>query len=135
VTLPFVDESDVSRRSTKRFFDTEFKRRVVAEYDGMEPYGPDRGSLLRREGLHRRQVHEWRKTVGMKSSDQPKRGRGRPRKQTVEASELDQLRARNLLLEAELVKKERVLQIMGKAHALLESLAESADTEPKPPRS
>jgi hypothetical protein len=37
MTLPFVSESSgsgVSRRSTKRFFDLETKRRVVAEFDG-----------------------------------------------------------------------------------------------------
>ncbi|MDQ1426778.1 MAG: hypothetical protein QOK39_254, partial [Acidimicrobiaceae bacterium] len=34
--------------------------------------------------------------------------------------------------EAELVKHKLALEIMGKAHALLELLAESADSEPKP---
>jgi hypothetical protein len=39
MTLPFVSESTssrVSRRSTKRFFDLETKRRVVAEFDALE---------------------------------------------------------------------------------------------------
>ena len=34
--------------------------------------------------------------------------------------------------EAELAKTKLALEIMGKAHALLEMLAESADSEPKP---
>jgi transposase len=132
MTLPFVSESTgsgVSRRSTKRFFDLETKRRVVAEFDALEPYSPDRGSLLRREGIVRRQVDEWRKTIAMKPGES-KRGPGRPPKQP-ETVELERLRARNAKLEAELVKKEKVIEILGKAHALLEAIAESADTEPK----
>ena len=34
--------------------------------------------------------------------------------------------------EAELAKTRMALEIMGKAHALLEMLAESADSDPKP---
>jgi transposase len=34
-------------------------------------------------------------------------------------------------LEAELARTKLALEIMGKAHALLELLAESADTDPK----
>jgi transposase len=120
----------VSRRSTKRFFDLETKRRVVAEFDALEPYSPARGSLLWREGIVRRQIDEWRKTVTMKSGDGAKRGPGRPARAAGEA-ELERLRARNARLEAELLKKEKVIEILGKAHALLEAIAESADTEPK----
>jgi transposase len=133
MTLPFVSEvssSGVSRRSTKRFFDLETKRRVVAEFDALEPYSPDRGSLLRREGIVRRQIEDWRKTVAMKPGDTSKRGPGRPLSQPG-SSELQRLRARNAKLEAELVKKEKVIEILGKAHALLEAIAESAETEPK----
>jgi transposase len=133
VTLPFVSE-DVSRRSTKRFFDLETKRRVVAEYDALEPFGPDRGSLLRREGIVRRQVYEWRRTVGMNPDDGVKRGPGRPPKQSNLEAENERLKARNAKLEAELVRKEKMLLIMGKAHALLEALAESADTDSKLPK-
>jgi transposase len=137
MTLPFVSESTssrVSRRSTKRFFDLETKRRVVAEFDALEPYSPDRGSLLRREGIVRRQIDEWRKTVVMKPGDSSKRGPGRPSKQPNLAAENERLRARNVKLEEELVRKEKMLQIMGKAHALLEALVESADTDTKYPK-
>jgi hypothetical protein len=34
--------------------------------------------------------------------------------------------------EAELARHKLALEIVGKAHALLEMLAESADSEPKP---
>lgn len=137
MTLPFVSEvtsPSVSRRSMKRFFDLETKRRVVAEFDALEPYSPDRGSLLRREGIVRRQIEDWRKTVAMKPGDSSKRGPGRPPKQPDLAAENQRLEARNARLEAELVRKDKVITILGKAHALLEALVESADTDTKYPK-
>jgi transposase len=135
MTLPIVSEVTVSRRSTKRFFDIEFKRRVMAEYDALPPYSTERGSLLRREGLHTRQVHEWRRTAVMKNDSGTPKRRGRPPKQTADGVEIERLLARTVRLEAELVKKDKVIEIMGKAHALLDALSQSADTTPKPPKS
>jgi transposase len=133
MTLPLVTEtvgpdmSDVSRRSTKRSFDTAYKQRIVTEYQSLPAYGSDRGAILRREGLHSRQIHEWMQTLGMKHN---KSGgdSGRARR-TFEQIENDRLRARNSKLEAELARTKLALEITGKAHALLELLAESADTE------
>jgi transposase len=47
---------------------------------------------------------------------------------------LERLRARNAKLEAELTKTRTALDIMGKAHALLEQLSESADDQTPPTR-
>ena len=44
---------------------------------------------------------------------------------------MERLRARNDQLEAELARTRLALKITGKAHALLELLSESADTDPK----
>jgi transposase len=57
-------------------------------------------------------------------------------KRSAEAAELERLRARNAKLEAELKKTRMALDIMGKAHALLEQLSESADDQepPMPPK-
>jgi hypothetical protein len=44
--------------------------------------------------------------------------------------EVERLRRRNAKLEAELERTKLALDITGKAHALLELLSESADTEP-----
>jgi hypothetical protein len=43
----------------------------------------------------------------------------------------EKLRRRNERLEAELARTKLALEITGKAHALLELLSESADTDPK----
>jgi hypothetical protein len=50
----------------------------------------------------------------------------------VEAAELERLRARNARLEAELKTTRTALDIMGKAHALVEQLSESAGDQPPP---
>ena len=50
-------------------------------------------------------------------------------KRSAETVELERLRARNAKLEAELTKTRTALDIMGKAHALLEQLSESADDQ------
>jgi transposase len=54
-----------------------------------------------------------------------------PRK-TAEQLELEKLRRRNAKLEAELSKTRLALDIMGKAHALLEEASESAGNDESP---
>ena len=63
-----------------------------------------------------------------------RRSAKRPKK-SAEAAELERLRARNAKLEADLMKTRTALDIMGKAHALLEQLSGSADDQtPLAPR-
>ena len=130
MTLPSaVDVADVSRSSNYRRYPLEFKRRVIAEYDLLPTGDGSRGSLLRREGLRRTQISEWRKTREMTNDSDPVRSEKRAAKRSLVEVENDRLLARNKKLEAELVRTRLALEITGKAHALLEMLAESADTE------
>ena len=129
MTLPSPVEGpefSVSRRSTHRRHSEEYKRRIVDEYESLPGGGTERGSMLRREGLRRTQVYEWRKTYAM---SEPKKRRP---KRTSEQVEIDKLRAKTAKLEAELARTKLALEITGKAHALLEMLAESADSETEP---
>jgi hypothetical protein len=57
--------------------------------------------------------------------------KGRKAKRTAEQVELERFRRRNKRLEAELARTKAALDIVGKAHALLETLSESADTDPR----
>jgi transposase len=57
----------------------------------------------------------------------------RPRR-TPEQVELERVRRRNQRLEAELARTKAALEIVGKAHALLEQLSESVDSEPRSSR-
>jgi len=128
--MPSVVEDEtaqVSRRSTYRRYPAEYKAKVMAEWEAGT--AEERGSLLRREGLRRTQIYEWRRTSVM--SDQPNKRRA---KRTPEQIENDKLRARNKKLEGELAATKLALEITGKAHALLQIISESADSETESPK-
>jgi transposase len=125
-----------SPRPSRRSFSAEYKLAIVAEYENA-PNG-EKGAILRREGLYSSHVIEWtraRDAGALEGVADSRRSEKRPRR-SAEAAELERLRARNAKLEAELSKTRTALDIMGKAHALLEQLSESADDEnpPTPPK-
>lgn len=124
-----------SPRPARRSFTAEYKLAIVAEYENA-PNG-EKGAVLRREGLYSSHVIEWtraRDAGALNGVTDSRRSEKRPRK-SAEAAELDRLRARNAKLESDLTKTRTALDIMGKAHALLEQLSESADDQtPPPPR-
>jgi transposase-like protein len=125
-----VDELDPAARARRRSFSAEYKARVVDEYDALPHGSEQRGALLRREGLYTSHIAEWRKArdVGARDGLAPK-----PKaKRSAEQVELDRLRRKNERLEAELAKTKLALEITGKAHALLELISESADSDDKP---
>lgn len=128
VTDDDTDQPDPAAKPTRRSFTPEYKAAIVAEYDALPKGGPERGALLRREGLYSSHISEWRKqaAAGALEGLAAKRRRGRRSKEEVE---LDKLRARNAKLEKELEKTKLALEITGKAHALLELISESADTD------
>ena len=126
-----VDDGTVSPRADqpkRRTFTAEYKLAVLAEYEAAEPGA--KGALLRREGLYSSHIVEWRRArdVGALNA---LAAQGRKPTRSAEAVELERLRRQNERLVAELGRTKAALDIMGKAHALLESLSESADSEPK----
>jgi transposase len=139
LTLPnVVDEpvAVVSRASMYRRYEPDFKRRMVAQYDALPVKGDERGSMLRREGLRRNQIWEWRKNHGVTRPADPCRlPKKREPKRTAEQIELARRDAKILKLEAELKRTRLALEITGKAHELLELLAESSDIEKPSARS
>ena len=85
--------------------------------------------MLRREGLYSSHLAEWRKARNAGAHD-ALAPRAKPRR-SAEQVELEKVRRRNERLEAELARTKLALEITGKAHALLELLSESADSDPK----
>jgi transposase-like protein len=114
-------------------FSAEYKLAIVTEYENA-PNG-EKGAILRREGLYSSHVIEWTRArdAGALSGnrDDSTTSSRRPRK-TAEQLELEKLRRRNAKLEAELSKTRLALDIMGKAHALLEEVSESAENDESP---
>jgi len=124
-----VDEPDPAARPRRRSFTAEYKTRILDEYDALPVGSPERGALLRREGLYSSHIAEWRKArdAGARDGLAPKT---KP-KRSPEQVELERLRRRTERLEAELARTKLALEITGKAHALLELLSESADSDPR----
>ena len=124
-----VDEPDPAARPRRRTFTAEYKARILDEYDALPVGSSERGALLRREGLYSSHMAEWRKArdAGARDALTSKvKSRRSP-----EQVELERLRRRNERLETELAKNKLALEITGKAHALLELLSESADSDAK----
>ncbi|HEY6424371.1 MAG TPA: hypothetical protein VIY28_14205 [Pseudonocardiaceae bacterium] len=125
-----------SPRPVRRSFSPEYKLAIVAEYENA-PSG-EKGAILRREGLYSSHIIEWTRArdAGALEGVAGSRRSGKRPKLSVEAAELERLRARNAKLEAELKTTRTALDIMGKAHALVEQLSESADDQepPMPPK-
>jgi transposase len=124
-----ADDGAVSPRSERprrRSFTAEYKLAILAEYEAAEP--GERGALLRREGLYSSHLVEWRRArdagalAGLQAPP-------RAVKRTPEQVELERLRREKAKVEAELARTKAALDVVGKAHALLELLSESADTE------
>ena len=124
-----VMADDPAARLRRRRFSPEYKLAILAEYDRMTEPG-DKGALLRREGLYTSHIVEWRRARDAESLSGLAAQARRPRR-TPEQVELERVRRRNQRLEAELARTKAALEIVGKAHALLEQLSESADSEPR----
>lgn len=127
-----VDEPDPAARPRRRSFTADYKAAILDEYEALPVGTSERGALLRREGLYSSHVAEWRKArdAGARDGLVPKV----KAKRSAEQVELERLRRRNDRLETELAKTRSALDVMGKLHALLEGLSESADTDPKSKR-
>ena len=114
----------------RRTFTAAYKTRILQEYDALET-GRERGALLRREGLYSSHIDGWRKSrdAGTVNALDAKPA-GRPGR-SAEAAENEKLRKENEKRAAELARTKAALEIVGKAHALLELLSESADSDAK----
>lgn len=117
-----------SDQPKRRSFTAQYKADILAEYDAADPAA--RGVLLRREGLYSSHISEWRKArdSGALTGLSPA---ARPATTSAQDRENAKLLARAERAERELAKTKAALEIVGKAHALLEMLSESADTEPR----
>jgi len=89
------------------------------------------GAYLRREGLYSSQISEWRKQrdAGVLAGKPPGEKVGRL---SAEQAEIARLKRENARMSKRLQTTEAALDIMGKAHALLETLSERADFDEQP---
>ena len=124
---------DLDAKPVRRTFTAEFKARILAEY-AAAPDAAARGAILRRERLYGSHILDWRKArdAGVAAGLADRRQSAQRAKKSSETAELARLRRHNARLETELAKTRTALEIMGKAHALLELLSGSAEPETTP---
>jgi transposase len=132
--MPEVVAPDPAPRPVRRTFTAAYRLSIVQEYEAA-PRG-EKGAVLRREGLYHSHIKEWTaaRDAGAVS------GLGDARRSSTASKgptkgEVERLRAQNVRLTAQLTQTRMALDIMGKAHELLEMLSESTDTSTPPRRS
>ena len=116
-----------AERPKRRRFTAEYKAAILAEYDNAER--TERGVILRREGLYSSHLAEWRKAAEAGAQT----GLG-PAAQDRRDRDIAALTARAEKAEAELARTKAALDLVGKAHALLETISESAEPPKRSPR-
>jgi transposase-like protein len=130
-----ADDHPGGDRPRRRSFSADYKLAILADYDRCSGDG-DKGALLRREGLYTSHIVEWRRAreSGSLNPTGSPAAVSKARAKT-DSTALSKAVRRADRAESELARTKAALEIMGKAHALLEMLAESADCEPKPKKS
>lgn len=122
-----ADRSVSTARPSRRTFTAEYKKRILVEYEAATAHGA-RGALLRREGLYDSHIQKWRKAAR----------EGRLGRQQVGSSvgvgRVRELTAENEKLRAELATTKAVLDVMGKAHELLQRICEGSERTTSPIR-
>lgn len=121
-------DPEVPERARRRSFTAQYKLDILTEYDASDDGA--KGALLRREGLYTSHICVWRRArdVGALAGLKSPRGRKGRDQREVRIAELE---AENKQLEQELAKSRFVVDVQAKLHALLETLSESAGTEPR----
>ena len=129
-----VDDNDprpdpeVPQRARRRTFTAKYKLKMLEAYD-RAPAG-EKGAVLRREGLYSSHIVEWRRArdVGALAGLTQPRGRPKRDRQQERITELEREKRR---LEQDLAKARFVVDVQSKLSALLETISEGADTEPR----
>lgn len=113
---------DTEVRPTKRPARSAQERlRIVEEYESYPAGSPERGALLRREGIYSSAITKWRKLRrdSSLSALSPQRPGPKPAPRDPLQEELAQLRAENARLQARLTQAELIIDLQKKVAALL----------------
>jgi transposase len=135
-TVPETVSPDPAPRPSRRSFTAAYRLAIVAEYE-LAPRG-EKGAVLRREGLYHSHIKEWtaaREAGALSGLADARRSTRGSKGSAKDRVEVGRLRAQNVRLTAQLAQTRTALDIMGKAHELLEMLSESTGTQAPPRRS
>jgi transposase len=95
--------------------------RIVEEYDSYAPGAPERGAILRREGIYTSQISKWRKlrTKGALAALTSHSPGPKPTASQPLQAEVERLRKENARLHARLAQAETIIDVQKKVAALL----------------
>jgi transposase-like protein len=113
---------DTEVRPTKRAARSAAERlRIVEEYDSYPAGSPERGALLRREGVYSSAISKWRKLRrdGALSALTSQRPGPKVAPRDPAHDELARLRAENTRLQARLEQAELIIDVQKKVATLL----------------
>jgi transposase len=116
----------LERSAGRRQFSAKYKAKILAEYDTLSR--PERGALLRREGLYSSLITTWREQRERGAEQALARPAGR-QKTDPKDREIATLTRKNERLESELDTSRRVVEIQAKLSALLETLASTSTAD------
>lgn len=115
-------DPEVPAKPTRRKFPPEFKRRILAAADQLEADGEPVGEMLRKEGLYRSQLSEWRKAVvqhGAAGLSGQKRGRKAVPGGAAAKVDLRQRDRRIARLERELAQARFIIDFQKKVSEMM----------------
>lgn len=128
---PPAPSVDPAARPVRRTYTAEYRARVLAEYEAA-PRG-EKSAVLRREGIYQTLVAEWAKARDAEAAGQTYRRDRKPRSKDAAAAAREvKLEAENTRLQRQLAQTQAALDVMGKAHRLLELLSDSSSPSSQP---
>ena len=97
------------------------KLRILAEYEAYPQGAPERGALLRREGLYTSHISKWRKQRdrGALQGLSPQRRGPKPAPRNPLSEENERLQQENARLQARLQRAEAIIDVQKKLSQLL----------------
>ena len=118
VTTPSPEVEPPTERRTRSAAD---KLRILQAYEACPVGTPERGALLRREGIYTSQISKWRKLrdQGRLGGLAPHRRGPKPAPQTMLADDVAALRQENARLQARLARAETIIDVQKKVAHLL----------------
>src|ERR1700685_1482107 len=123
-----VPDPEVPAKATRRRFSADQKARILDEYETASSI--ERAAICRRENIYSSHIANWRKQRATGAPLDAKRGR----QADPQGVENTRRRNENARLQQRLAKAERVIDVQGKAYALLRAVAgESANEMDLPP--
>ena len=136
MATPMVQDETVSTpgpreggpRRRRAFTATEKLQHLTAYEQACTAADGGGGAYLREQGIYSSQITQWRqlRDAGLLAGNKPGEKVGRP---TPDQAEIARLTRELEIARRRLATTEAALGIMGKAHALLEQISESADIE------